>query len=723
MPLKNSFQLTSLSLLIIVIFLFSIPYPAFSQDQEAEANRLEKITEDSRKEIDFYSLEELLNVEVEVASLFMEDELVVGSTVSSITPDKWKRLGARRNFEALNNEMGVQTYPAILGFYDISIRGYKGSASSTGISYMLDGVQLNDFVTGAIYQVPNWELGTLDRIEVIKGPGSAIYGSYAFNGVLSMKTFESDKDMISVEAAAVSPNPQYYDGNVKISEGFLNNFLRIDAAAAASRQRNLDQEYVYNDNLYNKSGTGIQDANHDSQVGILKLRINPENKLNGKISGYVSHFKADDYPGVGVSPVGSLENKDATSVDCLYILGKGEASYTAANKISVEAMANYMLTRAEQNITVRPDGTVNIKNQEGYGGEAKLLVKQPDNAINLQWLIAYDCLYINKLSANTKVESNIPVFNIPESDELFDGFNRTINSVFGQAKWGAVKDTLYIIAGLRMDNYSDFGSQFTPRGGLILLPTKKSSVKALYGRGFRAPVANEIKGMKLFIKPNPDLEPETIDEYELCYIYKEKSWKINSSIFYSRWNDAIISIMLPNDLNYQMQYTNQGKNQAYGGEINLYYSFTFPVAVELGFAYVKSSALDVIATNDDRTPKLDSDGNVIKEDVDFSSFPEYSANAGLYYTLKPYEINFYLNNRLYLERTGYPATPTSHPDKLPPYYRMDLNISKVISESLEITLDIRNLLNRENDIPMTSGRHGNFIEKGTSASLRAGYRF
>lgn len=56
-------------------------------------------------EIDFYSLEELLNVEVEVASLFMKDELVVGSTVLSITPEKWKRPGARRNHEALNNEM------------------------------------------------------------------------------------------------------------------------------------------------------------------------------------------------------------------------------------------------------------------------------------------------------------------------------------------------------------------------------------------------------------------------------------------------------------------------------------------------------------------------------------------------------------------------------------------------------------------------------------------
>lgn len=695
-----------------------------AEEEKDLAEDLVEFMEESMQEIDFYSLEELLDVEVEVASLFLEDELVVGSSVSSITPEKWKKLGARRNHEALNNEMGIQSFPAILGFYDVAIRGYKGSASSAGISYMLDGVQLNDFITGAIYQVPNWELGTLDRIEVIKGPGSAIYGSYAFHGVLSMRTFESDKDMYYVEGAAVYPNPEYYDGNIKLSKGFFENFLRVDMAAAASRQRDLEQEYIYNDN--GREGKGIHDGNHDSQIGVIKLRVNPGEKLNARFSGYVSRFRADGYPGVGVSPLGSLEDADVSGADCLYLLGKGEISYEFWDKISVDAMANYTLIQAEQRISMSPLGLWNVKTQDGNMGEAKIVIKQPDNPLNLQWLLAYDCQYLDRLSATTKVENDNgnAISGFEKSDELFNGFTRKINSLFGQAKWGAIKDTLFILAGARMDHYSDFGSQYTPRGGLIVLPTRNSSVKALYGRGFRAPLGAELEGMKDLTRPNPDLEPETIDEYELIYIYKEKNWKASVSGFYSFWKDAIISVMLPDDPdNYQITYINQGENQAYGGEVNLYYTFSFPVSIEMGFAYVKSMALDVEATDDDGNLLRDEDGSVITEDVEFSCFPEYSGNIAINYILKPYEVSFYLNNRVYLERTGYPATPTSDPDKLSPYYRMDLNISKIISGSLEIILDIRNVFNRENEIPMTSGRHGYFIEQGTSVSLRAGLKF
>ena len=63
--------------------------------------------EDGIQEIDFYSLEELLDIEVDVASLFTEDELVVASTTSSISSKEWRKLGARRTYEALMNELSV----------------------------------------------------------------------------------------------------------------------------------------------------------------------------------------------------------------------------------------------------------------------------------------------------------------------------------------------------------------------------------------------------------------------------------------------------------------------------------------------------------------------------------------------------------------------------------------------------------------------------------------
>ena len=170
--------------------------------KNAESSESKDIMEDERGDIELYSLEELLNVEVDVASLFMEDELVIGSSVSSISSKEWKRLGARRVHETFINETSVMASPFILTSYGINIRGYTSGTAHTGIAYLIDGVPLNEPSIGAgLYEIANWELGILDKIEMVKGPGSAIYGTDAFHGVVSMKTFESDEDFYSAEAA------------------------------------------------------------------------------------------------------------------------------------------------------------------------------------------------------------------------------------------------------------------------------------------------------------------------------------------------------------------------------------------------------------------------------------------------------------------------------------------------------------------------------------------
>lgn len=67
---------------------------------------------------------------------------------------------------------------------------------------------------------------------------------------------------------------------------------------------------------------------------------------------------------------------------------------------------------------------------------------------------------------------------------------------------------------------------------------------------------------------------------------------------------------------------------------------------------------------------------------------------------------------------------TLDPDagNLPPYYRMDLNISKIVSDKFEVFLDIRNLLNMKNRLPSVLGAKDGYVEPGISVMLRAGYK-
>ncbi len=709
-----------------VIFIL-LPVPAFSQElnpvQSGTTENSDKTENKEKTDIDMYSLEDLLNVEIEVASLFAEDELVVGSTVSSISSNKWKQLGARRTHEVLNNEMSVSTTPNMGGFINIAIRGYANSESRLGIATMMDGIPMNFITIGSAFDaLPNFELGILDKVEIIKGPGSSIYGSDAFHGVLLLKTFESDKNCYSIEGAGAYP--LYGDANAKISQGLFDNLIRIDAAASISRQGDQDLEYDYDDN--GVSGTGTRENSYDSKAGIFKLRINPVDKIRIKLTAFHGDFESKEFPGGHVMELNNiiinLRDDDISSCKSRLDMGSGSIEYLPGSNISIEANGYYR--KADIDITLQatpdtsailPDARITqygVTNQSG----ANITAKQPTNALNLQWLIAYSFARGEITSDPYDIISDTGTYE--EGTIPSEGFVRIINSVFSQVKWGTLDNTLFFLLGGRLDSYSDkgseitpkdFGTQFSPRGGIIFLPTQKSSVKALYGRAFKAPIHTQIFGFPHLAEGNPDLEPETIDDYELIYIYKARNWKLNITGFYSQWKDAIIAETTTTG----RRYVNKGKNDSIGGEINFLVSIE-PFTGELGFSYVNSRALDVKDPSDPSGDKT--------TDLKYYAFPEYSIQAGIHYRLKPIDINFYLNNRIYLEMKETNKDMDPDPDDLPPYHRMDLNISKIIADSAEIYLDIRNILNRKNYIPSVVGAEDGIPEAGRSVLLRASYK-
>ncbi len=690
---------------------------------------------DGMNEIDFYQLEESLDRKVEVASLFAEDELVVGSTVSSITPEKWKMLGAKRTHEALGNEMSVVSYTDIIGAYISAIRGYAQSGAEKGIATLVDGVPLNEYInSSSAYTIPNWDLGTLNRIELIKGPGSAIYGSDAFHGVISMKTFESDKNHYSLEGAGAYP--LYGDANLKLSQGFADDFLRVDFSAGASYQgdQNLKYKYAdpegYTDTTYNlmnipaDKGTAVRDYKYNSQTGVLKLRLKPADKINLKFGAYLNQGKYDSFPGLVsvVNPLSStgqmmdLQDNDLSWNETLFLMANSQMDYTFANRISVEASGHYWESEKKYSLSAAPTSYEIISTTDSNitRNGAQVVIKQPDNALNLQWLIAYSysAMKVKSQERSIYIAELDPALRqfIPKFTSLIEGKSRNIHSTFGQLKWGAIKNRFYFLLGGRNDYYSDFGNQTTPRIGLIYLPTEKSSIKALYGRAFRAPTPIEQTDSLGVAKGDPNIKPEIIDSYELSYMYKEKKWKAAINTFYSKWKNAI-TLEYYQTVDFKNRYVNRGKNDAIGGELNLFYPIE-PVTFDLGCSYVKSRTLNIPSTEDP--------AKTINQD--YSAFPEYSINAGLYYTLKPVNTSFYLNNILYLNMTEAPESAKQNPEKLPPYYRMDINVSKNISDKFELYLNVKNVLNRENRMPSIYGAPDGYVEPGIGVMLRAGYK-
>lgn len=729
---------------IITLFIILAGYlPLLSQDSSGHTNseeeNLQEFMEDGMKEIDFYSLEELLDVQIEVASLFVEDELVVGSTVSSIYPIQWKKRGARRLTDAIENETSIVNYTGNNGFMITQIRGYSRSANVTkGVETLVDGIPIFSLINGSNDIMPNWGLGTLDAIEIIKGPGSAIYGSDAFHGVIALKTFESGKDFYSVEAAGAYP--LYADGSFRISQGF-GDMMRVHASAAYNQQiASEEAEYEYDTNEKPGSypvdlpiftaqpaekGTGKYENKYRTATGVIKLDIKPADKLKVNFGGYVVSNKFENFPGVKESLFIQLNDKDYSGQDTAIYIGRGDIEYTLFKNISINARGYYYYIDNEAMFIATYDGQYNEyytkMNRSGFD----LIIKQPDNNFHLQWLIAASMSEMNIPEAEQlyfDADGNVydPSGGIIDMTELnYDDKSRTINSAYTQAKWGIINKTLYLLAGGRVDDYSDAGTQYTPRGGLILLPTEKSAVKTLYGRAFMAPSAAALYGIEFYSVGDKEIKPEIIDIYELVLMYKDKKCRATLNGFYSYWKNGIV--LEPNTkggLGEAYMYTNSGKNRAYGGEFNLNYQID-PVTVDLGLAYVKSTAL-----------KSDN----IDKDIDYGTFPEYSVICGLNYFIRLIGINVFLNNRVYLNMKE-TANPNEK-DDLPPYWRTDLNISKIIDEKLEMFLDIRNIMNTSNEMPSLSypilgdmdsdyvdtGVNGGIPEPGISVLIRAGYK-
>jgi iron complex outermembrane receptor protein len=139
--------------------------------------------------------------------------------------------------------------------------------------------------------------------------------------------------------------------------------------------------------------------------------------------------------------------------------------------------------------------------------------------------------------------------------------------------------------GGRYDHYSDFGGEFSPRAGLSWEFVDNYYLKLLYGRAFRAPTFNELYNPWM---GNPDLEPETMDTYELSLGGKLlSSLSGQVTLFYSKAKDLILVGDPP--IWYQ---TNRGTARSKGVELQLKYDFGRGTYLAMNYTYLDTEFRD-----------------------------------------------------------------------------------------------------------------------------------
>jgi len=545
------------------------------------------------------SLTELM--EVTIASLFMEDELTVGSTVSKVTETQWRTQGAEKTIDALQHLPGIYVSEYLHGQMIPSFRGASGQYNS--FLLLLDGMPLNNYSSAAgTYGTPNYALGNLQDIEVIRGPGSAIYGADAFNGVVSLNTWSSDENRQEAWVEGGSFGYRQLTARFRQSLGESATLTSMLSTSAT------DDEHLP-DKFHASPGAPLTSAEISGEYENLTTTHKLAIKDLELAFYYSRHDVADSY-GAG-EVTGAFPNGHHTDGATEMWAGRLSHSYRFENGIELESSLYHVEDELlgsfglGSNIAAPPvPPTLDWDSRDKRTG-ASVMAKTPLNERGTRFLLGYnyDSTEVDYLRISV-TDSGAP----PVAEEA----RRTVNGIMGQVEQRLLNERIQLIAGARYDDYSDIGSHTSPRLAAILHPNKQSALKFLYGNAYRAPNVNEQSSNGIVKGGGDNLAPEVVDTYEVAWIHAGAAWRYRLSTYFSEVEDSII-IGQSTDPAFVLEYQNSGDAESYGVEIEaIYRADAWQLYGNAGWNSSKETA-----------PTVNPDAS--------SAYPELTANAGITY--------------------------------------------------------------------------------------------
>lgn len=622
-------------------------------------------------------LEQLVKVEVEAASILPSSTLLAASTVDYIPRPLWQNYGARRTLDALSHLSSTVVLPTTLGSDALSIRGYTNSTSRWGTALIWDDAPLNDFFFGSGFtNASNIGLGTLQDIEVIRGPGSAMHGSDAFHGVVALDSFYSTQELTQFHAD-ISSN-DYYNANLQHMSQ-LNSRHSLNVAMENSGQGNQHALYQYNDPNTAELKSSERANEYDSKTISLQLRSKgtTKNSWFSRVGLYSHQYDAEGFPGIGTDSAGNNDISGANNHFNMVQLSTGKAlndrhvielkSY--AWQSDYDTLVNFS---SEENTSFRKG----FVDQSRYGFEG-IYKGRLSSEHKTHWALA---LGADKIKVNDSFSN---LYNSEgewqsHTDDPTLGAKRFIRYATFEVKTSSANNLWHFIYGARHDNYSDVESHTSPRFSVIYQPAPDMAVKLLYSNAFRAPNAIELYGSIGTIQASTELKPEVLDSLELVLIKQNEQWLYRLIAFKTLWQDGIIAIPSGSQENpFRLVNQQQNESQGFSWQVNRDLQ-----NLSLGFSgsYVSSE-------------EHDSGRN-------YAMFPKWIANMELGWRFPQWNTQLYLQQRFMLEMVDVDSSSVQfNAMELPNYSRTDITAMKKINKQISLSLSIRNLFDRNNILP------------------------
>lgn len=641
------------------------------------------------------SLEELADVKINIASLVDTDSLTVPSSVGLVERRDWERRGAQRTMDALNHLPATLVVPGVFATENVSMRGYA-RFDDTGIATLWDSTPINDLVfANGLRVAPNIGLGTVDRIQVMHGPGSAVHGTDAFHGVIAFDAFETSTD--TREAGGQLAQDGYYAVDARLSTRLYEG-ARINVAVGGAGQPDQQRQYHYADPATGEARAGERAHKYDVQTVSAKIVSDERQPWSYRVGLYGHRYDAEDFQGVG-SAVGRTNDLSGQTSDL--VMTRAALTRTWSSERTLELSAYLWQVENDFYTVLQPEVTVLER-----------------HALATQDRVGAQVLYKNRLGTATRWGLNLGADQLRLADARINVFSdngallsdivhpadgatrRDVYLAFdGQTAWDDKRWLLYF--GGRVDHYSDVGNHFSPRVGLVHKFQPNTALKLLYGHAFRAPTALEFYGSPGALGGNTQLGPETIDTVELSVLRQVAAGSAEVTLFHSIWDDAIVTAANPAPPPPGTK-VGVGRNDS-SGILGRWSYEPEPWLTQLSGSYVYSENSDT----GDR----------------YTLFPRVMLNFGLGYLLTPSNTRVFLHQRFFTGATDVDSTSAGFvSNELDPYWRVDLTAARAVGDNLTVSLEIRNVLDRYNALPSPGNSRGGVPDEGFSIGLGVAYR-
>ncbi|MFO1351551.1 MAG: TonB-dependent receptor [Gammaproteobacteria bacterium] len=549
-----------------------------------------------------YGSEEMISL----ATGFQQPLDVAPAVASVVTAADIKAMGARTLAEVLesvpglhvSSERGISEVFVIRGFF---------LPTNPQVLVLINGIPVNDVVGGGRPQAWAMPVQNIARVEIVRGPGSALYGADAFAGVINVIT-KTAQDLPGAEVGAYAGSFDSY--GLWLLHGGQWQGLDLALALEASTTQGHDTMVPADDQtrIDRLLGTSVSLApgpintrRHD-----LNFRIDLAEGDRWRLrAGYQGFLDVGTGVGAGLAldPQGHLD-VELFNTDFTYHLPPGP-------HWDGQLQASFLRTVTDTDLLLLPPGALGGAFPEGVHHAFQFTVDQ----LRIGSTFQYDGFAKHRLrfgvgfnDARNNIEEKRNFLEAPDGtispagvftdahdldgNTVLPDEDRQIVYGFVQDEWRVAPDWT-LTAGVRADHYSDFGTTVNPRLSLVWNASPSLTVKALYGRAFRAPTFIELFSDSFVARGDPNLQPETIHTVELAVLKQWGNLWTSLNVFGFETADRIdVHPVDPAAPNSPAIAKNVKGTRGYGLEFETQYEWSANLGFKLNYAFQHSEDQD-----------------------------------------------------------------------------------------------------------------------------------